>query len=128
MDEFEVSSGLFYSDVYTIKTKTDKAMYMALGAQKIAAGLFIKDLQAFTINNNTLNDSIKIFKTTKELLNNIGYSFEATLVGDNDPSIKVSDDKQKIYIPVVTDEGRVTSKHLVYVFDGNNYVFDKNAK
>ena len=127
MDEFTVSSGLSYGDLITQQTKIGKTIYLATGFQKIAAGLYGYSIQAFAINDS-LDTSIKIFKTPKKLLNSIEYCIEASRFNDNHPWIKISDDKQKIYIPVVTEEGEVTSKFLVYVFDGNNYVFDKNAK
>jgi hypothetical protein len=127
-DEYSVSSGLYYSAIYTIKTSTGKNVYLANGSQKIALGLYMRNIQAFTIENDTLNGNVKFFKTSKKAVNNINFTFESSLSGGKTTEITVSDDQRKLFIPVVLDDGKATGEYLVYVFDGEKYVYDKAGR
>jgi hypothetical protein len=127
-DEYSVSSGLYYSAIYTIKTSTGKNVYLANGSQKIALGLYMRSIQAFTIENDTLNSSIKFFKKSKKSVNNINFTFESSLSGGKTTEITLSDDQRKLFIPVVLDDRKATGKYLVYVFAGEKYVYDKAGR
>ena len=44
------------------------------------------------------------------------------------PEIKMNAAMTRLYIPIIKADDEISSKFLVYVFDGENFVFDKNAR
>ena len=115
--------GYFYPNIYTIHAK-NKVYYLAIRKAIYSSKDCSTGIQAFAIQDGMVNDSIAVFKTKTELLNSIdcGYDWD----GDFN-AIKLSPDKKKLYIPLVDGEIK-TNKYLVYKFDGNQFIFDKNAK
>lgn len=73
-------------------------------------------VQAFTIRNNQLVDTDKIFKTKTKSLNRIeaGFDFFSVVDRPERPLKLIKFEKDKLYIPVVDNKGIVSKKHLVY--------------
>ena len=117
-----------YSSIVSIKTKDKKIVYLAIYYRNIPHARSQSDgIEAYVIDHGGLQ-SKPFFKTPKETLTSISYEWDGqgpTPCADS--KIHLSDNKQKLYIPIVRDL-TITTEYLVYVFDGNNYVFDKNAK
>ena len=108
-------SPYFVSEI--IKTSVNNQTYYLV----ISNGIFsTKDntqtVQAFTIRNNKLIDSDKIFKTKNKTLNKIQINFDFFSVVDRPerPVRLIQFEKNKLYIPIVNKEGVVSSKFLVY--------------
>jgi hypothetical protein len=67
----------------------------------------------------------------KETVGEISFTCDLDVPGNEHaemPEIRISKDKRTIYIPVINKDDKVTTKDLVYKFDGNRFVYDKNAK
>lgn len=132
-EEGAVSSGAFYSEIHTIQTESHGKVYLvqtvAIGSSKdVIAGI-----GAYAIENGVLNDTVKMFKTAKGTLSDISYYYDRQTnvddkTGDQKNTLHLSEDKKTLYVPVVDNDGKVSGKSLVYKFDGNLFVFDKNAK
>lgn len=121
--------GFFYRRIYSITSKAGKTYYLAIRVGMYSSALYSIGVQCFTIENDSVNNSFKIFKTKKEYLNNIDISVDYTVLKSmqKEPEIRFSNNNSKMCVSLVTDD-KATNKFLVYVFDGKNYVFDKNAK
>lgn len=124
--------GFFYPKIYEIHSSDKKIYYLAIRDGMYSTKNVSTGIKAFAIENNRLNDSIKIFKTTKNTLNSIDCEYDY-FSNYNEKSMKenhlihLSKDKQILYIPIIDGE-KMTEKYLVYKFDGTDYVFDKNGQ
>jgi len=124
--------GFFYTRVHTVKTVSNKIFYLVIRNGRYMTWDVSSGIKAFSIDNDRLVDTVGIFKTSKEILNSIDYEYDYfsnydTKTNKEKYQIRLSSDKKKLYIPVVVDL-KVTNRNLVYLFDGNNYVFDKHLK
>jgi len=114
----------FYSDIFTLKAN-NKTYYLAvingIGSTKDAS----QSIKVFTIENDSLNDSVKLIKTKTELLNEINVHFDFFSVVDRPERplklIKYDLDKKIIYIPIVLEDGTVTDRFILYQFKGQYF-------
>ena len=101
-------------------------IYLAISGGVIGIPEVPKTIRAYTIENGELKDTAKIFITPKKSYNRIDIEYDLTSATEKN-TIHLSEHKEKLYIPLI--EGlKFKDKYLVYVFDGYNYVYDKNAK
>lgn len=125
----EADYGCDYRDIVTVQTKNNKTVYLVFEYAIISTKDRYEAVDAFTIEGTELK-KYTIFHTKTRQLSNIGYGYDAFASSNgNDelPSIHFNKDNSRLYIPIVEGE-IVTKKYLVYAFDGNYYVFDKNLK
>lgn len=130
-DEWQ-GPGYFYPEIHNVKSVTGEKYYLAKRIAVWSSKYVTVGIQAFAVEGNRLNDSIKIFKTSKTTLNNIDCEYEYLSnynhkTRNENNSIHFSKDNKKLYIPIVNEE-KMTNKYLVYKWDGNYYVFDRDAK
>jgi hypothetical protein len=124
--------GLFYPKIYTIQAQNNKTYYMAIRNGIYSSKDVSTGIKAFTIENDRINDSIKIFKTAKNILNSIDCEYDY-FSNYNDKTAKenyllhLSDDNHTLFVPLIDGE-KMTGRFLIYKFDGYNFIFDKNAK
>jgi len=114
----------FYSQIFTVKTK-DKTYYLAISNGIYSTKDAGQSIKAFAIENNSLNDTLKLFKTKTDLLNEINVYFDFFSVVDRPERplrlIKYDTDKKIIYIPIVFENGKVTDKYILYQFNGQYF-------
>ncbi len=133
--EEEYDPGVFFGHVHVIKNNVGKTYYLATYTGIYSTNDMGAGVKAFTIENDKLIDA-PIFVTPNKTYSNISYNYNYFLssnleTGEANNYIHLSDDNKKLYIPVVISKDKgdaVTNRSLVYVFDGEKYVFDKNAK
>ena len=120
----------FYSQIFTLKAN-GKTYYLAINNDILSSQDAMQSIKVFTIENNTLNDQVKLFKTKTQLLNEINVAFDFSSVADRPERplklIKYDPAKKTVYIPIVYENGKVTDKYIVYQFNGR-YLEHKNAK
>jgi len=72
-----------------------------------------------------LNDTLKLFKTKTNLLNEIEVNFDFFSVVQRPERplrlIKYDPDKKIIYIPIVLENGKVTDRYILYQFKGQYF-------
>jgi hypothetical protein len=127
----EEDYGCDYNGIFTIHTAGNKTIYLVCGYAIESTKDRHEAVEAYTIDGSVFK-KFDLFKTKTKSLNTIGYGYDqfASMGDDHQkdlPTIHLSKDFKNLYIPIVNGE-ILTDKYLVYVFDGNNYVFDKNAK
>lgn len=114
----------YYSQLFTLKEK-DRTYYLAINNGIYSTKDISQSIKAFTIENNTLNDTIKIFKTKTELLNEISINLDFFSVVDRPERplqlINYDSDKKIIYIPIVYENGEVTDRYILYQFNGQYF-------
>ena len=119
-------------ELYTMQLN-DKTYYLVECSYMKAAGwLSNRDISIYTIEHNKLVKQT-LFKTSKELLSEIGFEYDAAsyyddFVKGNEDSDSFDwvfgyDDRYKIiYIPLV-DNLTVTDKNLLYQWDGKYFTY-----
>ena len=128
--------GFYYSRVFTVYDNDSNVYYLAIRWGIFSSSDVSSGIKAYKIKNDHLNDSVKIFRTSKKFLNSIDYGFDTATDVDEKTGkqkhhyIHLSKDKHKLYIPVIAGEHgtTMTDRNLVYVWDGYQFVFDKNEK
>jgi len=135
--QFEISNGVmverritdqdgdpisFYSKIYTLNRQHLPPVYLAIHNGIYSTKDASQSVSAFAIENDTLNKSIKIFKTKNEYLNTIDVYFDFFSVADRPerPLELITFDKasKKLFIPIVTEDGKVTKRNIIYQYDG----------
>jgi hypothetical protein len=126
----EMEPGGFYTDIFQVKTKKE-TIYLARFSAILMTSLSYQSIDLFKIENKSLNDKIKLFKTKMGLQNYIGFEYNFFSVVDRpERPIKLIlfDKKTKtLEIPVVIEDekfpnGRVTNKFISYRFNGKYFV------
>lgn len=123
--------GEFYDTLFTIKAKSDRTIYLLKTFNQLWTSEDITSIDAYEIKQNKLV-RVKAFKTAKKSVSSISYEYDYFSTYDDKTMkekyyIRLSPDKQMLYIPVVIGT-KVTNRNLVYRFNGKQFVYDKNAK
>ena len=120
--------GCDYRSITTVHTKNNQNIYLVIEEAVVSTKDRYEGITAFIIEGVSLK-KLNAFKTKTKSLNSIGYGFDAFAHGQGTfvSEIHFSNDSRKLYVPIVKGE-TLTDNFLVYIFDGDNYVFDKNAK
>ena len=128
-DTSEISEVPFYSDIFTLKTDK-KTYYLAIGNQIFSSNDVGQLIKVFTIENNKINDNVKLIKTQSGFTNKIAVYFDFFTVMDKPERpvrlIKYDKIKKIIYIPIVLEDGKVTDRYIQYKFNG--HYFEKVTK
>ncbi len=117
-----------FDGITTIHTQSNKTVYLVFGSSKISTKDRAESIDAWETEGSELK-SANIFKAKTKDLSSIGYGYDMFASGDVNkdiPHIHLGKDNKRLYIPIVDGE-IVTAKYLVYVWDGHQFVFDKDA-
>lgn len=123
-DKGQSDTPYFVSEI--IKTNINNQKYYLV----ISNGIFsTKDqsqaIQAYTIRNNKLIDTDKVFKTKTKTINRIEAQFDFFSVVDRPerPLKLIKFNQDKLYIPVVDEKGAVSQKFLLYQLNNNYFQY-----
>ena len=120
----EGDAGASYDAIHSVNAG-NKTYYLGVCLASFSSKDCYQTIKAFTIENNSLNDSVQIIKTKTGIKNELSFAFNFFLLEGHDerPLKLVYYDKEKkiLKIPVVTEEGKVTSKFISYKFTGKYF-------
>ena len=121
----------FYSHIFTLKAN-GKSYYLAVNNGIYSTKDASQSIKIFTIENNSLNDTMKIIKTEEGLVNSIDVYFDFFSVIDKPERplrlIKYDAKNKIIYIPVILGNGEVTDRYTLYQFTGQYFEYIKRKK
>lgn len=121
----------FYSQIFTLATN-NKTYYLAINNGIYSSKDASQSIKVYAIDNNMLVDTIKLFKTNSNVLNEINVYFDFFSVVDRSERplrlIKYNTDKKKLYIPIVLENGKVTKRYIIYKFTGKYFELVSNQK
>ena len=114
----------FYSQIFTIKAN-HKTYYLAINNGIGSTRDAVQSIQIFTIENDSLNDTIKLIKTKNGFVNSIDVDFNFFSVVDRPERplklIKYDSERKIIYVPIVYEDGKVTDRFILYKFTGKYF-------
>ncbi|HEY4327951.1 MAG TPA: hypothetical protein VGN20_28465 [Mucilaginibacter sp.] len=111
-----------YHKIYTFKVN-DKTyylcVYLTIGSSKNAG----QGIRVFAIENNKLNDAVKIIKTKTGLHSELSfdYDFGSVVHSKVRPTIYFDVESKTINLPLVTANGTVTHSYIKYKFNGTYF-------
>ena len=118
----------WYSEIYTL-VNNGKKYYLGLENSEYSTKDLSQSIKFFTINNNSLNDTVSLLKTGSKKMNTVGINYNFFSVEDHPErplKLIVYDEKNKtISVPVVDDKLKVTKKYDVYRFNGEYFEPEK---
>jgi hypothetical protein len=113
----EGDPGSFCSRIYMVNI-ADKVYYLSIDNGIYSTKDVAQSIQVYTIDQDQLMDTARLFKTKKQLLNKIDVQFDFFSVVDRPErpvNVITYDEQQKIvYISVVNNKGAITGKDIVY--------------
>jgi len=130
--EGDVLTGTYYRELYTYQTKSIGTIYVEIDIVVAWNTGGEYNVSAFAIRNNKLVWNIPFFKTSTKTKSSISYGYDLSLDKNSnfdfeDIKIRMSEDRKTLSIPLITNDNKITGKYLVYKFDGNEFVFDRES-
>lgn len=116
----------FYSQIHSLKGKT-KTYYLAISNGVYSSKDCSQSIRVFTIENDSINDTVKLFKTKTGYQNAIDVDFDFFTVADRPERplrlIKYDPETKTVYIPIVSDNGFVTNRFILYKYNGEHFEY-----
>ncbi len=120
--------GAWYSDVYSLKTN-DKTYYLGHSHSIYSNIENAETIKFFSVENNILNDNLKLASTYAGLENYIGLQYDLSKINYNGEYplklISYNNDKKTINVPVLNKSGKQTGKFTAYKFNGKYFTAEK---
>jgi hypothetical protein len=122
----EGNAGSYCSKIFTVDVN-GKPHYLVIGNGIFSTEDVMQSISVYTIDNNKLIDTVKLFKTKTKELNRIDVEFDFFSVVDRPERplelITYAEKEKIVYIPVVDSKGQVTKKNILYQLKGNYFEF-----
>jgi hypothetical protein len=123
-DYGEGDMGTYFTDVFSLKAN-GKIYFLGVSGGSESSKYAYEVIRAYSINDSTIDDSVKLIKTASGLQNSILIEYDFFSLADRPERplklIKYDADKKIIYIPIVWENGKVTNKFIRYQFTGQYF-------
>lgn len=114
----------YYSQIFTLKLNT-KTYYLAIENGKYTSKEVSQSIKVLSIENNSINDTIQLIKTSEGFVNSINLYFDFFSVVDRPERplrlIKYDEKTKTLYIPIINEENKVTDRFELYQFTGKYF-------
>lgn len=108
--------GSWYSSIYTLKAGK-KTIYIGINHSTYSTMDHADRVKLFSIENENLNDTVHLIKTKTGIRNELGYNYNL-FSNDKNRTIYFDAKANAINIPVVSVNGKMTDKYIIYKFKG----------
>lgn len=120
----EDNAGKWFSNIYELKTE-NKTYYIGLYHVMHSTTDLFQGVKIFCIEDNELNESVRLFKTPKGLVNELGFAYNFLSVADHPERpvklIYYDTDDDQLHLTVVKEGGTVTKQIITYQFTGKYF-------
>lgn len=121
--------GKWFSNIYTLKTD-DKTYYIGLYHEMHSATNFVQGVKLFCIDNNELNETVRLIKSPKGLSNEIAFAYNFLSVAKRPERpaklIYYDTDDDQLHLTIVKEDGTVTRQIITYQFTGKYFELVKS--
>jgi len=114
-----------YDTIYTLK-RNKRTYYLAIYTAKMSSQEYIHGVQVFSIENDTLNDNVKLIKTSAGLHSMLEFSYVEDYQGNDGAEILYDEKSAILKIPVVLENGKANGNYITYKFTGQYFERVKN--
>lgn len=123
-DTEEGAMGRWYSNIYDLKVD-NKTYYIALYHEIYSTKDNYQGVKLFCIEDNKLNESVRLFKTTTGISNELGFEYNFLSVARRPERpvklIYYDKDDDRLHLAVVLEDGKVTQRFITYQFTGKYF-------
>ena len=120
----ENDTGKWFSNIYDLKTE-NKTYYIGLYHEMFSRTALFQGVKVFCIEDNDINESVRLFKTRNGLLNEFGFAYNFLSVADHPERpvklIYYDTDDDQLHLTVVKEDGAVTKQLITYQFNGKYF-------
>lgn len=120
----EEETGKWYSRIFDLKTDT-QTYYIGLHHEMHSSTDLFQGIKVFCIEGKELNESVRLIKTAKGLMNEMGFAYNFLSVADRPERpvklIYYDNDYDQLHLTVVADDGMVTRQIVTYQFNGRYF-------
>lgn len=120
----EDDAGRWYSVIHSLKSD-DKIYYIGIYHEIHSTKYLYQGVKLFCIENNGLNETLRLIKTKTGIRNEIGFEFDqSSIINRPEYPVKLiyyEEDEDKLQLAVVSEEGKVTKRFITYLFTGKYF-------
>ena len=118
--EIEGNDGNWYSKIYMLDAN-DKRYYLGVGHVRVSILREYESIQAFSIEQGALIDTVRIIKTQSGLTRTLGFEYTDDVHAPDGDMFHYDDSARTIRFPVVMDDNIVTKRRITYKFTGSYF-------
>ncbi len=114
--------GLSYLTIYTFNNK-GFVYYLCIGDGRYSTHELGQDIRIFNITSDQIKPA-NIIRTKSGLTNLIHLNYDFFQLNKQTETVRIDFDnkKQEIIIPIVLPNGKMTSKYIIYKFNGHYFI------
>lgn len=114
----------FFSKIYEVKNSKKETFYLVISNSILSSKYSVQHINAYKIDTGKLN-KIQVFKTKTNTLDQISVEYDFFSVVDRPerPVEVITLENNTLKIALVDDKQNVTSKNLIYEWDGEYFVY-----
>jgi len=117
-------SQAYFSKIYTVQNKNNESIYLVISNSILSSKYSVQHINAYKIGTENLQ-SASVFKTKTNTLDKISVEYDFFSVVDRPerPVELITLDNNTLKIALVDDKQNVTSKNLIYEWNGDVFVY-----
>lgn len=114
----------FFSKIYEVQNNKKETFYLVISNSILSSKYSVQHINAYKIDTGKLN-KIQVFKTKTNTLDQISVEYDFFSVVDRPerPVEVITLENNTLKIALVDDKQNVTSKNLIYEWDGEYFVY-----
>lgn len=123
--------GSYCTDIKTMYTRDKKTVYLVTDCSIASDNDRAYGIRAYEIENGTIN-AVPFFRQGKLTTTSLNYAFNSVPGTDTIPHeynmVHMSDDKSKLYVPIVNNNGVLSDYFAEFRFDGDYFILKRKTK
>lgn len=114
----------YFSKIYTVQNKNNESIYLVISNSILSSKYSVQHINAYKIGSENLQ-SAAVFKTKTNTLDKISVEYDFFSVVDRPerPVELITFENNTLKIALVDDKQNVTSKNLIYEWNGDVFVY-----
>ena len=114
----------YFSKIYTVQNKNNESIYLVISNSILSSKYSVQHINAYKIGSENLQ-SAAVFKTKTNTLEHIHVEFDFFSVVDRPerPVELITFENNTLKIALVDDKQNVTSKNLIYEWNGDVFAY-----
>lgn len=117
-------SQAFFSKIYSVQTKNNETIYLVISNSILSSKYSVQHINAYKIATENLQN-VSVFKTKSKNLSQISVEYDFFSVVDRPerPVELITLNNNTLKIALVDDNQNVTSKNLIYEWNGDAFIY-----
>lgn len=114
----------YFSKIYTVQNKNNESIYLVISNSILSSKYSVQHINAYKIGTENLHNTA-VFKTKTNTLDKISVEYDFFSVVDRPkrPVELITFENNTLKIALVDDKQNVTSKNLIYEWNGDVFLY-----